>query len=111
MTAGQITQIGADNTDSDPFRWGLTVDPAGNVLYADPVGNRVRAIAGVSGTFYGVAMSAGGTSTIAGTGEQGFSNDGKPALQARLDGPDAVTSTATGDLIVADVLRIRSIAG
>ena len=111
MTARQVTQIGAEGTDSDPFRWGLTVDPAGNVLYADPIGNRVRAIAGASGTFYGVAMSVGGIYTIAGTGAQGWTGDGKSALRARLASPDAVASTAAGDLIVADLLRVRIISG
>ncbi|OPX86439.1 MAG: Chitinase D precursor [Pelotomaculum sp. PtaB.Bin104] len=55
---------------------GLSFDPAGNLYINDTSNNAVRRV------------DAGGTiTTIAGTGTYGFSGDGGPATQAKLNGP------------------------
>jgi sugar lactone lactonase YvrE len=53
----------------------------------------------------------GGLSVIAGTGEGGFSGDGGPAIEARLNTPHDIAFDAEGNLFVADTYnhRIRRI--
>ena len=55
----------------DPL--GVAVDASGNLLVADEGNNRVRLVAATSGTFYGVAMTAGDIYTVAGDGTGGYS--------------------------------------
>jgi hypothetical protein len=57
----------------------VAVDSAGNLAIADSFNYRVRMVAARTGTFYGVAMTAGDIYTVAGNGTQGFSGDGGPA--------------------------------
>ena len=64
---------------------GVTVDPAGNLVIADSGNNRIRVVAEKSGTFYGIAMTAGHIYTVAGDGSYGFSGDGGPATAAMLE--------------------------
>ena len=70
-------------------------------------------VAETTGTFYGVAMTAGDIYTVAGDGTFGFSGDGGPATGAALGYPDAVAVDGTGDLVVADqsTSRIRQVTG
>lgn len=68
---------------------GLTFDSAGNLYFTE--GNRIR------------KMTADGTlSTYAGTGTNGFSGDGGPALAAQLSQPLGLAFDAQGNLYVAD---------
>src|SRR5579875_1250283 len=92
---------------------GVAADPAGNVVTADTGNNRIRVIAGSTGTFYGVAMTAGDVYTIAGTGVAGYAGDGGVATAAEFDYPDGVTVDAHGDIFAADTGndRVREIAG
>ncbi len=78
----------------------LAVDKAGNVYYSDPVGARVRKVSG------------GVINTVAGTGITGFSGDGGPATQAKLNYPQDLTLDAAGNLYIADWLnnRVRKVA-
>jgi serine protease len=46
----------------------VTVDPTGNVIFADSANNVVRVVAAVSGNFFGQSMTAGDIYTIAGGG-------------------------------------------
>ena len=80
----------------------LAVDAAGNLFFADFLAQQIRRMDAVSGAI----------STVAGTGTQGFSGDGGPALAASLDTPSGLAVTATGDLFLADShnRRIRRIA-
>ena len=79
---------------------GLAVDASGNLYVADRRNQRVRRI-----------DAAGVITTFAGTGEEGFSGDGGPAAQARLDRPAAVAVDASGNVYVADAgnRRVRRI--
>ncbi|HEY3733030.1 MAG TPA: hypothetical protein VGL63_03860 [Streptosporangiaceae bacterium] len=81
---------------------GVAVDTAGNVLLADTEGNRVRAVAAKSGTFYGVAMTKGDIYAVAGTGTGGFSGDGGPALTAEMAQPGGLALDGAGNLVIAD---------
>lgn len=70
---------------------GLTTDGAGNIYISDLVNQRIRRIS-----------PSGIISTFAGTGIQGFSGDGGPAINAQLDNPQGLTTDAAGNLYIAD---------
>jgi hypothetical protein len=75
------------------------VDTAGNLYIADNVNRRVRKV------------SPDGTiTTVAGTGVQGISGDGGPAVKARLWWPGGVAVDPAGDLFVADDSRVRKVS-
>ena len=78
----------------------VSADRAGNLFIADQNNNRIRKIA-PNGTI----------STVAGTGVQGFSGDGGPALNAQLYVPTGVFADGAGNLYIADVgnQRIRKV--
>ena len=70
---------------------GLAFDAHGDLYIAEPDENVVRRI------------DAHGTiTTVAGTGRQGFSGDGGPATEARLNRPSAVAVDARGNLYIVD---------
>ena len=85
------------------------VDGNGNILLAD--GPRVRVIAAKTGTFYGVAMTAGDIYTIAGDGSETYSGDGGPATAAGM-APRELTVDKTGNVLISDSFnsRIRVLA-
>jgi hypothetical protein len=91
---------------------GVSADPAGNLLLADRVNNRIRVVAVASGTFYGRAMAAGDIYTVAGNGTAGFSGDRGPAAAASLNDPQSVTADGHGNLVISDSgnSRIRVVA-
>jgi len=71
------------NYPSDVF-----VDPAGNLWIGDSSNNRVRRVDAVSGII----------TTVAGTGQQGFSGDGGDALSATLFFPNGIAVDTAGNL-------------
>ena len=71
---------------------GSSLDRHGNIYIADLKNDRIRK----------VDASTGIITTVAGTGEHGFSGDGGPATEAMLASPIAVIATAVGDLYIAD---------
>ncbi|HXP83142.1 MAG TPA: hypothetical protein VN841_00390 [Bryobacteraceae bacterium] len=89
----------------------IAVDAAGNLfigdgLYGDawdaPFGNnRIRKV-----------TPDGIINTVAGTGDQGFSGDGGPAVNAQLNGPGALTADSAGNVFFSDFynLRIRKLS-
>ena len=79
---------------------GVAVDGAGNLYIADTGNYRIRKV-----------DATGTITTIAGTGEYGFSGDGGPAVQAALDYPSGVAVDGAGNLYIADTgnYRIRKV--
>jgi hypothetical protein len=124
MTAGDIYTIAGDGAagfggDGGPGTSaelngpeGVQADGAGNVLIADLFNERIRVVAGSSGTFYGQPMTAGHIYTVAGDGTAGFGGDGGPATGAELHWPYDVTVDGAGNLILADAdnNRVRVVA-
>jgi NHL repeat len=94
------------------YPFGVAVDPAGNLLIADLLNNRIRAVAASTGTFYSVPMTEGDIYTIAGDGTGGFRGDGGPAISARFNQPADVAVDPAGNLVIADGgnHRVRMVA-
>src|SRR5947208_2859135 len=66
----------------------VAVDAAGDVFITDAQNNLVQEIPAISGTNYGIAMTAGDIYAIAGIPQQtGNSGDGGPGSSALLDNP------------------------
>ena len=78
------------------FPQDVTVDAAGNLYIADPGAYRILRVDS-SGTF----------STVAGTGVEGYSGDGGPAVKAQLQYPASVVVDADGNLFFAEYFEHR----
>ncbi len=80
---------------------GVATDALGNVYIADANYSRVRKVS-----------TSGIITTIAGTGEQGYSGEGGQATAAELNYPYAVAVDGQGNVYIADVgnNRIRKVA-
>ncbi|MDE0435497.1 MAG: M12 family metallopeptidase [Bryobacterales bacterium] len=78
----------------------VAVDAAGNLFFSDALNRRIRKV-----------DSSGTISTIAGTGVEGYSGDGGPAIDAQLSYPASLTVDADGNLFIADTgtQRIRRV--
>ncbi|MBZ5572642.1 MAG: hypothetical protein LAO09_12290 [Acidobacteriia bacterium] len=70
---------------------GITLDPAGNLVFADSGNSRVRKI-----------DTAGNISTIVGNGMYGHGGDNGPATQASLERPWGVLYDSGGNLYISD---------
>ncbi|MBF0456992.1 MAG: hypothetical protein HQK99_03755 [Nitrospirae bacterium] len=97
-------------TLNDPS--GIAVDSIGNLYIADQSNHCIRVVAKVSGTYLGMAMTAGNIYTIAGNGSWGYSGDGGAATSATLRSPSGVALDSIGNLYIADFgnNRIRVVA-
>jgi cysteine-rich repeat protein len=71
---------------------GVTVDGLGNLFIADRPNHRIRRVDAATGII----------TTVAGTGESGFSGDGGPATSAQLNFPSGVAVNGLGNLFIAD---------
>jgi hypothetical protein len=124
MTAGHIYDVAGDGQRGSSGSGGpatkasldtpggVAVDSHGNLIIAGAASNEAQVVAGATGMFYGIAMTAGNIYTIAGTGVGGFSGDGGPATSAELDYPEGVGVDAAGNLLLADSFnsRVRVVA-
>jgi hypothetical protein len=94
---------------------GVALDTrTGNLVIADTGNNRVRVVAGSSGTFYGQPMTArdiytvaGNGYTVVGNGQEGFSGDGGPAGQAQFSDLTDVAVDGAGNMVASDSVRVR----
>lgn len=80
--------------------YGIAVDQAGNIYIADTHNSRIRKVS-VDGII----------TTIAGTGEEGYSGDGGPAISAKLNRPHGITVDKNNNIYFADYYndRVRKI--
>ncbi len=93
-------ELGSDNTTEQrqvpdvelAFPLGLGIGPDGSLYISERQGHRVRRI----------DLEAGTVTTVAGTGDPGFSGDGGPAAEARLRCPDSIDLDEAGNLYIAD---------
>ena len=85
---GPATKAELDN----PF--GIVRGPDGAFYYCEYTGQRIRRI-GKDGTI----------TTIAGTGQVGFTGDGGPALEATFNKPHELRFDAAGDLYIVDMVN------
>jgi len=93
---GGLATTAGLNTPED-----IAVDPAGNLYIADTANNRIRKMSASNNVI----------TTIAGTGTDGFSGDGGPAVGAMLSFPWAVALDNSENVLVGDRVnnRIRKI--
>lgn len=75
---------------------GLAVDASGNLYIADTKNHRIRKVA-----------TDGKISTVAGTGDAGYSGDDGEATSAKLKYPQDVAVDAAGNLYIADTENHR----
>jgi hypothetical protein len=83
------------------FPSGIVLDNAANIFFDDTVNHRVRKV-----------NASQVITTVAGTGQSGFSGDGGPATAAKFNYPAGVTITGGGVLYIADSgnNRVRKVA-
>ena len=74
------------------YPYGVAVDAGGNLYIADAGNNRIRRVDAATQVI----------STVAGTGLQGSSGDGGPAISARLFNPEALAFDSAGRLYISD---------
>lgn len=84
----------------------VVLDRAGNIFIADLGNQRIRR----------VSADTGKITTVAGTGQEGFSGDGGPAKRARLANPSGVALDNAGNLYIADrdnnrIRRVDAVSG
>lgn len=101
--SGQVTRVagtgrsgfsgdGGPATEADlGWVYDLAVDPVGNVYIVDLDHHRIRMV-----------DTAGVITTVAGTGERGYSGDGGPATDARLYNPAGIALDASGNVYFTD---------
>jgi uncharacterized protein (TIGR03437 family) len=83
------------------FASGVALDSSGNLYIADTYNGRVRMV------------SANGIiTTVAGSGNYGFSGDGGPATSASLENPTGIVVDTSGNLFISDSYnnRIRKVS-
>jgi len=76
--------------------WGVAVNGAGKIYFAERINNRVRRV-----------DPAGIITTIAGTGSPGFFADRGPANHAQLYNPEGLCVDSAGNLYIADTVNKR----
>lgn len=89
------------------YVFGLFLDPAGNLFIPDADHCVIREVSASTGLISTVA----GTPNPSGIYFCGYSGDGGPALSAIFDNPGAAGADASGDLVVLDNIRVRTVAG
>ena len=76
---------------------GVAIAPDGDLIVADSHNDRIRRVDKPTGII----------TTVAGSGENGYDGDEKPATSAALDTPSAVAAAPNGDIYIADTLNYR----
>jgi len=113
MAAGDIYTIAGNGTAGYSGNGGIATGAklsgakqvafdASGVVIADTGNNVVRFVPLTSGTYFGVAMTAGDIYAIAGNATAGYSGNGGAATSAKLSSPSGVTVDPAGDVAIAD---------
>jgi sugar lactone lactonase YvrE len=89
------------------YVFGVYLDSAGNLFVPDPDRCVIREVSGSTGI---ISIAAGAPNSF-GNPYCGYSGDGGPALSAFFDYPGAVAAGASGNLVVRDNIRVRTVAG
>jgi DNA-binding beta-propeller fold protein YncE len=76
---------------------GVAIAPDGDLIVADSHNDRIRRVDRPTRII----------TTIAGSGENGYDGDDKPATEAALNTPSAVAAALNGDIYIADTLNYR----
>src|SRR5262249_38823093 len=76
---------------------GVAIAPDGDLIVADSHNDRIRRVDRPTRVI----------TTIAGSGENGYDGDEKPATAAALNTPSAVAAAPNGDVYIADTLNYR----
>jgi hypothetical protein len=112
MRAGNLYTVAGTGASGDPasgaladraaigLPYGLTVDAAGNLLFADGQNGKIWVLAARAGTYYGQPMTGGHLYAIAGGGTQPPAT-GVAALAAELV-PEDVTVDSQGNVLFTD---------
>ncbi|MFN0053962.1 MAG: hypothetical protein ACKV0T_17425 [Planctomycetales bacterium] len=80
---------------NEPYE--VRFDAAGNMFFVEMMNHLVRR----------VDAKTGRISTVAGSGEAGFSGDGGDATKARLKSPHSIALDAEGNIYIADIANHR----
>jgi DNA-binding beta-propeller fold protein YncE len=104
LVAGNHDLGGGFSGDNEPASMaqldnpdGVAIAPDGDLIIADSHNDRIRRVDRPTRII----------TTIAGSGENGFDGDEKPAVDAALDTPTAVAAAPNGDIYIADTLNYR----
>ncbi|CAB5154507.1 odd Oz/ten-m homolog 4 [Olavius algarvensis associated proteobacterium Delta 3] len=73
------------------YPWGIALDGQGNLYFADQQNHRIRKI-----------DRNGIITTVAGNGSPGYSGDGGPARQARMQWPNGISLDSKGNIFFID---------
>src|ERR1019366_1708834 len=76
---------------NEPYE--IVFDSAGNLFFTDMPEHVIRRIGRKTGII----------TTVAGTGQPGFSGDGGPAIQAQLRQPHSIALASDGGLLICDI--------
>ncbi|MBU6495247.1 MAG: hypothetical protein KGR42_02355 [Acidobacteria bacterium] len=108
-TAGYVGTGVSPTSAEVSFPQSVAVDSSGDVAIGDSGNNVVRFIPASTGTYYGVAMTAGKIYTVAGAApvagspaSSGYSANGTLGTSALLNAPSGVAFDASGNLYYAD---------
>jgi streptogramin lyase len=91
-TAGYSGDGGAATSAQIDNPFGVIRGPDGAIYFCEYTGHKIRRVA-----------PDGTISTVAGTGQKGFSGDGGPALKATFNLPHELRFSSSGDLYVVDM--------
>jgi DNA-binding beta-propeller fold protein YncE len=110
-----VTVAGGSCSDSNanPPPSALAVDAAGDLFIAYGPAARVEELPAKRTTDFGISMTTGKLTLVAGTAVAGFNGDGASAVHSEIDDPTGVAVDPEGDLLISDTgnCRLRLVSG